>query len=285
MLAIAQKRQLLPATYNAARELERPIPLIAPIENNDETDENDDSISATTEHDASHEGSLQENDFDAVDNFPDADIKPTVDADDLAAFENLFGDDYQVPSGTVNDNDAFDSSENQDSTVSSSVFQESFLRSIRFESTRASAPPANNVEPNNQNNVRIDGTAAGDISEPNIVKNRSDKAANGDAMTSDDIGEPNSAQNESDNASNGDDTTSDDIGEKAEEESRKKQIEANLREVLLRGQTVVLGDDLEFISIPTQQLQAIQCKPEYRTKSNDVLCGNHPFKENVCLQI
>ena len=62
---------------------------------------------------------------------------------------------------------------------------------------------------------------------------------------------------------------------------KKKQIEENLREVLLRGQTVVIDDELEYISIPDQQLEAIRCEPVYQIKSNDQLCGNKPFKPKV----
>ena len=54
-----------------------------------------------------------------------------------------------------------------------------------------------------------------------------------------------------------------------------------MQQVLLNGENVVVDEDVEYLHIPGQQLQAIQCEPKYQTKANDVLCGNRPFKENV----
>lgn len=241
MVAIERKRRFLPATYNAAREHEQPIPLIAPTENAEEiTEENIESISEIMQAASHQEEDLQETIPEVVDGSSREYIKLNVDEEDMAAFEDLFGDVNQLQSQAVNDNDALVSSGDQDSTISSSVLQASFLRSIRIESTCA------NIEPN---------------------------AGNGDGTTGGDFDEPNAAQNQRDEA----ETESDD------EQARKKQIESNLQEVLLRGEIVILDEDLEYISIPGQQLRAIQCKPVYRTKANDPLCGNRPFKDVVCL--
>lgn len=162
----------------------------------------------------------------------------------------------------MNENDPTESNETQDSTVSSSALQESFLRSIRIESTRTSINEMSEtffgdetvttgVDQNNQNeNDGTDATIHNESTGINVIDNQSNNEKSHD--------------NEND-----------------DEQTRKNQIEANLREVLLRGETIVFDGDLEYISIPNQELQAIHCKPEYRTKANDQLCGNNPFKENV----
>lgn len=64
-------------------------------------------------------------------------------------------------------------------------------------------------------------------------------------------------------------------------EAREAEIAANVQIVLMYGENVVIDEDLEYIHIPGQILQAMQSEPEYKTKSNDALCGNRPFKETV----
>lgn len=66
-----------------------------------------------------------------------------------------------------------------------------------------------------------------------------------------------------------------------EQQARIEQIDANLREVLLRGQKVVFDGDLEYIHLPDQELQPMEAT--YETKANDALCGNIAFKCIVCI--
>lgn len=258
MVSIERKRRLLPAIYNAAREMEQPIPSVAPIDrDNEATHENyDEGVSDSM---SGPDESVSE----GVENVSSEDVKPIVDAEDLAAYDDIFGDNHEA----VNENDTSDSSEQQDSAASCSVLQESFMRSIRFESTRASNVPTNNAEPTKPNNeMGAVETNGDDLDEPIATQNQRDEVYG-------DVGALNDNTDESNVAEDGD--MSDD------ERARKHQIEENLRKVLLYGETVVLDEELEFISIPEQELKAIQCEPKYRTKSNDQLCGNIPFKENV----
>lgn len=66
------------------------------------------------------------------------------------------------------------------------------------------------------------------------------------------------------------------------EQARLAQIDANVEELLTHGQKVVYDDEVEYIHMPEQQLKAIE-RLQYRIKSNDILCGNKPFKENVSI--
>lgn len=309
-MCIERKRRMLPAIYNAARVVEQPIPSIEPVESDEEmTNENVDSIAseqntsgqeesletlfseivddstsvAASESDGeatnedvgsvdvsseqitiSQEENVEQNVLEENNNSLREDIKPTVDEEDLAAFDNLFGDDRQSPTQAPNDNDSIASSGNLDiepstaslngENYSSSVLQESFLRSIRIESTRIVVENVDEDQPNSVNNQN-------DITRVDEAKD-------------DELDTTRSRNNEA--------TAEDDDGSHIDQEERiKEKIAANLREVLLRGQRVVFDDDLEYISIPDQQLQAIQNKPTYRTKANDQLCGNQPFKESV----
>lgn len=65
------------------------------------------------------------------------------------------------------------------------------------------------------------------------------------------------------------------------EVERERQITENVRQVLLFGKTVVLDADLEYISIPEQNLQPIKDEPEYRVKCLDLLTGKMAFKQYV----
>lgn len=61
------------------------------------------------------------------------------------------------------------------------------------------------------------------------------------------------------------------------------EIVENTQRLLLYGEQVVIDDELEFIHIPNQTLRAIKSVPKYEVKSNDIVCGNKPFKEDVCI--
>lgn len=67
-----------------------------------------------------------------------------------------------------------------------------------------------------------------------------------------------------------------------EEEERQRRIELNLQTVLLFGAKCVVDADLEYIHLPNQNLRPFDYIPEYQVKTEDVLCGNKPFKQHVC---
>lgn len=279
MMSIDRKRRFLPPIYNAARVLERPIPSIEPTESDEE------SIGETTGSDgASMErntigsgGHLQTNvsESELIVSSSQVEVKPIIDEEDLVAFDNLFSDDHQITSQDRNTGSP-DSNENQqtasslnDENISSSVLQESFMRSIQFESTRVTSTQADE-------NVVESAFVADDI-ETNSTENQNNQTLIGETTTDYEL---NTDENRND-ATFTDEAFNVDDSQSQDKEAQKKQIEVNLREVLLRGQTVVIDDDLEYTSIPDQQLEAIRCKPVYQTKSNDQLCGNKPFKSNV----
>lgn len=58
---------------------------------------------------------------------------------------------------------------------------------------------------------------------------------------------------------------------------RQREIDENVENLLLYGQRVAV-DGLEYVHIPGQELKAIEYEPKYEVKSNDLLCGNMPFK-------
>lgn len=64
-------------------------------------------------------------------------------------------------------------------------------------------------------------------------------------------------------------------------EERERQINENVRQVLLYGEKVVLDADVEYISMPGQKLEPIKDEPEYRVKCNDLLSGRKAFKQYV----
>lgn len=66
---------------------------------------------------------------------------------------------------------------------------------------------------------------------------------------------------------------------------RRIAVEENLKKVLRYGEKVVVGDDVEYMHLPDEQLKPMQCTPTYAVKANDVLCGNKPFKEFVSLKL
>lgn len=74
-----------------------------------------------------------------------------------------------------------------------------------------------------------------------------------------------------------DDQSSND-NDNTEDEERLREIEANAEYVLRHGQKVIVDNDVEYMHIPNQLLQAIESAPMYEVKANDLLCGNKPFK-------
>lgn len=66
-----------------------------------------------------------------------------------------------------------------------------------------------------------------------------------------------------------------------DEAERIRQINNNVAMILLHGQKVVLCDGLEYLHIPGQELKAMEYVPKYEVKTNDLLCGNKPFKRHV----
>lgn len=76
------------------------------------------------------------------------------------------------------------------------------------------------------------------------------------------------------------------LGENAvaltEEQQCQLKVAENLKKLATHGTKVVIDDELEFVYDPEQKLVPIQFVPVYQTKSNDLLCGKIPFKENVC---
>lgn len=277
MMSIDRKRRFLPPIYNAARVIERPIPSIEP------TESDGDSIGETTGSDGASieqntigsEEHLQINVSELIVSSSQIEVKPVIDEEDLVAFDNLFSDDHQTTSPARNAGPP-DSNENQqtasslnDENISSSVLQESFMRSIQFESTRVTSTQADE-------NVVESASVADDI-DTNSTNNQNNQTLIDETTTD---YESNTDENRND-ATFTDEAFNVDDSQNRDKEAQKEQIEVNLREVLLRGQTVVIDDDLEYTSIPDQQLEAIRSTPVYQTKSNDQLCGNKPFKSNV----
>lgn len=76
---------------------------------------------------------------------------------------------------------------------------------------------------------------------------------------------------------NNEDSDNDD----GEENERERQIKENLEKVLKFGRTVIVDTDCQYIHMPDEVWKTIE--PQFEVKSNDVLCGNVPFKEIVCV--
>lgn len=305
MMTIDRKRRFLPPVYNVARVFEQPIPSIEPFDDDDDealtdSDRSDDTTARTIAYD--QEESMQSTAFEAIEVLQEE--KPIIDEEDIAAFDDLFGDGRPIESQAENDENASNESTEslEDASISSSVLRESFMRSIRVESTRISVA-INDVNVENAsahtgvndfsdeatNDVETHASVAQitdiEVASANAyagVDASSDVATNdvethASATQNNDIGIA-SGHADSDAASNVRYSQNDDALL-----TKEQQIEANLREVLLRGTVTVIDDDLKLISLPDQQLAAIAPDPIYRTKANDLLSGNVPFKENVSL--
>lgn len=246
---VERLRPISPAIYNAARVNERPIPSIEPI------------LQSDADTDTENEHNEPENE--PVDQIPASDpshvsqndIKPVIniDGEDLIAFEVLFNDDDDSASSDPIENDPLAVSQDEennglpnDDSVSSEPRQ-SFSNGIRFESTRNCATKT--VD----NSIQIE----------NVEENHANDS-NQDKLAEEII------HNESAD------------GREVAQAQARAQVVANTRHLLLHGQKVVVDEDLEFMHIPGQDLQARQYTPTYETKSNDELCGHTPFKQNVC---
>lgn len=257
MMIIDRKRKFLPPVYNAARVLERPIPLIEPLNNDDESSSGssnaDESTAQTTAYD--QEESTQSQAFEQIQ--ISHETKPIITEEDRAAFDDLFGDGHPIEGSSVNDDCASNESTESliEASISGSVLRESFMRSIQAESTRINVP----------NNAAISDANVENVSAHTNV------GASSDGVTNNDGTHAVVTQNNDIATPSGDDVLP----------TKEQQIEANLREVLLRGTVTVIDDDLEFISLPNQQLAAIASEPTYQIKANDLLSGNVPFKSYV----
>lgn len=252
-------RRKLPALYNPMRLFERPIPPTT-VENEGEEEaiidmpneriNNNISDQVAMGKEQEEEGAqIENNENEEVNdtvfiNVPGTgidssqnDVKPTISADDLAAFGNLFD------SGEI---DPLGNSLGANGSASESNIE--------------------NVHERHQQ----------DIAE-NFVENQTV------AVDVDIQNEISSVQTEASAIDNQTDCNIDEINN--EDEARNAIITANTRAVVLNGENVVVDEDLEYLHIPGQKLQAIQCEAKYETKMNDTLCGNRPFKENVCILI
>lgn len=285
-------RDQLPAVYNPARVHERPIAPTQLVENEEERTENEhvDDFDGEEEEQVNTSVDMPEecienarepqipptehiNCDDEVDSTPveqnessttsyiseegidssQIDLKPThlVDSEDLAAFDHLF--DCHSTSSVTNEVDPLASNDLNNSSDANASNTENQMDSS---------------EPQN-----VSGNSAAFLVEN--VQNGSVTSVNG--------------SNESANADtlavvHRDEQRHDDEANEqlVEEDARNEQIAANVLDLYMRGERVVLEDDLEYMYMPGQKLLAIENEP-YRMKANDCLCGNRPFKETVSI--
>lgn len=111
----------------------------------------------------------------------------------------------------------------------------------------------------------------------------------GNAISSTRYGAIVDAENVSENADDHDESLQDVVPSNAneshhnnlDEAERIRQINKNVAMVLLHGQKVIVCDGLEYLHIPGQELKAMEYVPKFEVKTNDLLCGNKPFKRHV----
>lgn len=65
------------------------------------------------------------------------------------------------------------------------------------------------------------------------------------------------------------------------QDTREKEIEQNVQKLIRYGKRVFCDDEVEYISIPGQKLEAIKDEPTYQVKVDDLLSGKKAFKHYV----
>lgn len=240
-------------TYNQARLVEKPIPPTVFCERRDnETNGNDES------------GDFNNSDTDDVDSFD----PPNNHSEELDTTFYDSGEMEPVHVYLPEQNSSVDKKpelvmNDEDNGALDDVFNGNSNDidpngMVEFESTRISAIASQNNlndESCNENNKvfrRMD-----------LEKNRFTTVENNDVVTDE---QANVTQNEAENDG---------------KDVRERQIEENLKKVLLYGEKVVVAEDVEYVHLPNEELKAMQCTPTYEVKANDMLCGNKPFKEFV----
>lgn len=182
-------------------------------------------------------------------NLDQVDIKPVIalNGEELVAFENLFNE-----SAISDESDPL------------------ALTNVEFESTRNSA-----IENAVQNAVVV---------EPSRSNDENDEALSHDDLDQNDVAEQQSFANHENNNKSPEKSSNNDTdkNDAKKEEERQRRIELNLQTVLLFGAKCVVDADLEYIHLPNQNLRPFDYISEYQVKTEDVLCGNKPFKQHVC---
>lgn len=274
-------RNRLPAVYNPARVFEQPIPPAQLVENEEErneeingpVDETEQSIEhvhvpqiTPNEHADNVNGELEEGEGEANNH---------VDLPE-ESIENVC---EPQTNGHLNDNGEEEEQREQLEEVAN--LSQTDVKPVRLTSSEdlaafdnlfgchsASSSATNEVDPLNESHDTDEVTSL----EPQAV-----------AVAVSEVIDP---LNESENVDasalehDGNYGDHDKTNEQTEQDERNEQIAANVLDVYLNGQRVVVDEDLEYIHIPDQELHAI-VDETYRTKADDVLCGSRPFKETV----
>lgn len=250
-------REKLPPVYNHARLNQQPIPPVEFVDhelNNSIENAVEDAVeNAVDENEIGNVGIadgestwFDSNESAQLNNSEEMDVKPiiVVDGEDVIAFERMFNFDASVGSNNVDPLAIEEQQENVGSNDDSNDSSYSFCKTVQFESTRIGSDTR--VE-----NIAEMAVAAGQQSDTNSTNDTMKTACD-------------------DQSNNDNDNT--------EEEERLREIAANAEYVLQHGQKVIVDNDIEYMHIPNQLLQAIESAPTYEVKANDCLCGNKPFK-------
>lgn len=289
MMHAERLREQIPEIYNPARVRERPFPPVVaeeyaqPIGNESEAhadSENEEKVDDENEQ----LNNIERPEQIFVDNTQEEeDVKPnvTVDEEDLAANNDLFNNTQSNAGSDSEEIDplASEQFENGSNHSVSAELSKSMFNSVQIRSS----PPIDAIESSTIDtvtaNVDVVSGENNDTFSDESVRTEQVDATNHENQ----IDIVNAGQNDSKFIE--ETTTTDQSRENNDaqenEQARLAQIEANIHELLVHGQKVVIDHEVEYIHMPEQQLRGIGCI--YRVKSNDILCSNKPFKENVCI--
>lgn len=249
-------RPTMPALYNSARLFEEPVPRA----------ELTVDVTAPAEENAQTHDDLQSTFYVSgeLDNPSQEDVKPIIpiDGEDLIAFELLFNENQNENPDENIANDEIDplaiNEEQQDN-----LEQPENDENVENVNAYSTSIPESFANANFSESTRIDAIVALDVVEPG--------AAGLNVTTNSKEAQQIEAENVNLRELNNNDTVDE------REALRQREIAENVENLLLYGQRVAV-DDLEYVHIPGQELKAIEYEPNYEVKSNDLLCGNMPFK-------
>lgn len=252
-----------PAVYNVARLFEHPIPRFE-LSNN--------QIAGEQSNDEQAE--LQTTFFDSRElNASVEDVKPAIADEDLIALDYIIDHEIGLNEvdplaiGDQHKNKNVNSSDHQVGENDMLTTSESFGNGIVHESSRINSV---DVPTNLVGNNAIHGHS----SDANIVAQNNEEVGVCQIVENVRLVEKNDAHDNS-------------IGANVAAEMQKnddenvRQIAENVQMVLLYGQKVTYDDEVEYISIPDQKLNAILDEPTYQVKVNDLLSGKIAFKQYV----
>lgn len=261
-------RRQMPAVYNDARVFEQPIPRAE--YSNEENDFDDQEELETTF-------------FDSNANSLDNDVKPVINVQDLAAIDGIFNFDVEIDTNQI-DPLAIDTSREEnvvDFSIAAGSFDNepdecvdsnnpaadisseagSFANEFEHESTR------NDADKSTENLVTNDVVYV-NLNDTNVAAEtqRNEK----EAETTENLVRNNVR-----------DDLIDPIISCANVRAREREVAENVQQLLLHGVKITCDDDIEYISIPGQKLEAIKDEPAYQVKVTDLLSGKKAFKQYV----